>query len=78
MKLKEFYKVDPNKWYFLDNNDVLEAKRRALADPSANETVIEEYVRQWILNELVETYSYPRDWFGERIVIEESDPDRII
>lgn len=72
MLLKDFYKVAPNEWYFQDNSDVVEAKRKALANPDADETTIEEYVRQWVLHELVETYNYPKDWFGERIVIEEA------
>ena len=72
MKLREFYRIPPDEWLFQDNSDVMVAKRRAETDPSANESTIEEYVRQWVLKEIIETYNYPREWIGERIVIEET------
>lgn len=31
----------------------------------------EEFVRQWIIAELIETYNYPKDWLSERIFIED-------
>ena len=37
-----------------------------------DEKNIEEYVRQWVLQELINTYSYPKEWLGERIVVEET------
>jgi len=37
-----------------------------------DERYIEEYVRQWVLRELIETYGYPREWLGERIIVAET------
>ena len=72
MKLREFYRISPQEWLFQDNPDVIAARSRAESNPSATEQTIEEYVRQWVLKELIETYNYPKDWLGERLVIEES------
>jgi N-6 DNA methylase/type I restriction and modification enzyme subunit R-like protein len=72
MVLRPFYRVDPKDWMFTENPDVRSAQGKALADPSLTEYEIEEYVRQWILRELVDTYHYPADWMGERIVVEET------
>ena len=71
MKLKEFYRVEPSEWLFTDHPDVIDAKRRVESDPSADEKTIEEFVRQWVLKELIETYNYPKEWLNERLVIEE-------
>ena len=54
------------------------AKKRAeqwLKDHGSYENAeyeIEEFVRQWALNQIIITYSYPKEWLGERIIIEES------
>ncbi len=72
MKLKEFYRIPPSEWLFQDNPDVLAARKRAEVDLTATEETIEEYVRQWVLLEIIETYNYPKEWIGERIVIEET------
>lgn len=71
MLIKPFYKIAPDKWLLTSNSDVAAAQTKAIANPQMDETQIEEYVRQWILKELVETYSYPSEWFGERIIVEE-------
>ncbi len=42
-----------------------------MQDPTKDDRHIEEYVRQWVLKELVESYNYPSDWLGERIIVEE-------
>ena len=39
--------------------------------PGHDETRIEEYVRQWVLRELIDSYGYPADWLGGRLVVEE-------
>lgn len=72
MKLRPFYRIQPNEWVLTTNPDVATAQARALAEPEKDERQIEEYIRQWILRELMETYSYPKDWLGERIVVEET------
>lgn len=62
---------------FSTHGDVADAKRRAKEwhDRKGNydgtEFVIEEFVRQWALTQLINAYRYPKDWLGERIIIEE-------
>ena len=70
--LRPFYRIPPDEWLLTANPDVSAARERARANPDATEEQIEEYVRQWVLRELVETYRYPRDWLGNRIVVEET------
>lgn len=70
MKLKPYYRVEPADWFFQDHPDVIEAKKKSSKQGSV-ESDIEEFVRQWMIKELIETYGYPEAWLGERIVIEE-------
>ncbi len=72
MILKPFYKITPNEWLLTTNPDVAAARRKALDYPELDEQNIEEYVRQWVLKELIENYGYPKEWLGERIVVEET------
>lgn len=71
MKMKDFYRINPNDWLFLDNADVAYSKERAIKNSSSCEYDNEEFVRQWVLRELIDTYKYPIEWIGERLVIEE-------
>ena len=72
-----FELIEPKDWYFKTHGDVVESIRRAeeyLAQHGSiqgAEFVIEEFVRQWALKRLIDSYKYPFDWLGERIVIEE-------
>jgi len=72
MNIKPFYKIPPEEWLLTSNPDVSYARTRAMQNHSLNESTLEEYVRQWVLKELVYTYHYPIDWMGERIVVEET------
>ena len=72
MKAKPFYKIHPDEWLFTSNADVSAARKKAIENPKLDERQIEEYVRQWILRELIETYGYPKEWIGERIIVEET------
>lgn len=72
MTLRPFYRIPPNEWLLTTNSDVAAALVRVRADPSLDERRVEEFVRQWVLRELVESYNYPKAWLGERIVIEEA------
>lgn len=74
MKLKPFYRIAPQNWLLTANSDVAAAQTKATSEPSKNEYQIEEYVRQWVLQQLVETYNYPKEWLGERIIVEETVP----
>jgi type I restriction enzyme M protein len=71
VRLRDFYRIAPSDWLFLDHQYVIAARKRAEANPNSREETIEEYVRQWVLRELIDTYDYPIEWLGERIVIEE-------
>lgn len=72
MLLKPFYKIDPDNWLLTNNADVVAAQARARANPKMDENQIEEYIRQWVLKELIDSYGYPSDWLGERIIVEET------
>lgn len=71
MLLRPYYKIAPQNWIATSNPDVAAAQSRAAANPRQDEKSIEEYVRQWVLRELIEAYGYPEDWIGERLVVEE-------
>lgn len=75
--LGNFYLIEPDKWLFPNHGDVVEGKRRANVyferhgKYEGAELIIEEFVRQWALLQLLDAYKYPKDWLGERIIIEE-------
>lgn len=71
MILNPYYKIPPDQWLLTSNADIAAAYTKAVGDSSKDERHIEEYVRQWILKELIESYKYPVAWLGERIVVEE-------
>lgn len=72
-----FRLIPPADWLFPNHGDVADARRRAdLWFHQHNtydgaERVIEEFIRQWALESLISKYGYPRDWLGERLIIEE-------
>ena len=72
MKIRPFYRIPPEDWVLKTNQDIAYAQKRAIENPQLDETNIEEYVRQWMLAELIETYGYPKELLGERIVVEET------
>ncbi len=72
MKLRPYYRIQPEQWLLTSNPDVAHAKAKAENDPALNETTLEEFVRQWVLSEIVTSYGYPREWLGERIIVEET------
>ena len=72
MEISSFYRIKPEDWILTTNADVAAAQKRAMENPELDEGNIEEYVRQWVLQELIKTYSYPEEWLGERIVVEET------
>lgn len=74
MRLRSFYRIDPSEWRLTANPDVSAAQKKALASPHLSEHDIEEYVRQWILAELIQSYAYPDGWLGNRIIVEETVP----
>lgn len=72
-----FFVIPPERWLFPTHGDVMESKRRAEeyfrthGTYEGAEYQIEEFVRQWVLTQLLNAYKYPSDWIGERIIIEE-------
>ena len=72
-----FFLIAPDAWLFSTHGDVSDAKRRAeeyrqlKGSYEGAEFVIEEFVRQWVLAQLLTAYKYPTEWLGERIIIEE-------
>lgn len=80
MIMNSFSLILPEFWHFQTSPDVIEAKRRAQEyflihkNYEGAEHFIEEFVRQWVLHELIQTYKYPESWLGEKIVIEETIP----
>jgi type I restriction enzyme M protein len=75
-----FFLIPPAAWLFETHRDVMAAKRRAeeyrqqKGSYEGAEFVIEEFVRQWVLAQLLDAYRYPREWVRERIKIEERVP----
>lgn len=76
-KLGEFFLIPPCNWRCSSHGDVAAASKRANEWHSKNgtyegaEEVIEEFVRQWALHQLVAEYDYPEEWIGERLTVEE-------
>lgn len=76
-KIGNFYMIEPNDWLFQTHGDVLDCKRRAqiyfeqYGTFDGAEYAIEEFVRQWAIAQLISTYNYPKEWIGERLIIEE-------
>ena len=74
--LGPFRLIPPAEWKFRARGDVADAARRAdewhdrRGTYDGAERVIEEFVRQWALDELIQSYKYPAEWLGERLVIE--------
>lgn len=76
-KLGEFFLIQPSNWRSQTHGDVSSAYKRAEDWFNKNgtyngaEETIEEFVRQWALNQLIVEYGYPEEWLGERLTIEE-------
>jgi len=76
-KMGDFFLIPPNDWKCKTNGDVMYATERANEWYANHDTyegaeeVIEEFVRQWALYQLINVYNYPEDWLGERLTIEE-------
>ena len=67
MLINQFYKVHPEDWLLTEIPYIRNQLKNALESPKADS---EEYVRQWVLRELIYTYHYPNEWLGRRIVVE--------
>lgn len=71
-----FRVIDPSRWRFATSGHVAGAARRAETFRARRGTLagaerdIEEFVRQWALQSLIDDYGYPASWLTNRIVIE--------
>jgi hypothetical protein len=64
-RFRAFDIVKPERWYFRQYNEV----NKALS--YENKQNSEEYVRQWVLDQLITVYGYPKEWLDTRIYVEE-------
>lgn len=75
--INDFFLIEPEKWLIQTHGDVSAARIRAEEYRLLHGTYkdaeyqIEEFVRQWVLRQLIDNYMYPIEWVGERIIIEE-------
>lgn len=76
-QISDFRVIPPEDWRFQTHPDVMAARLRAddyvarHGELDGAERQIEEFVRQWVIDQLLRVYQYPEEWLGERIVIEE-------
>ena len=65
MLMRPFYELPPDKWLLRP-------------DPSTETSVsqVVEFIRQWVVSELVSTYRYPHEWLGSRIILIDPDSTR--
>ena len=78
-RLATFNLIPPSSWLFQEIG--LIAGRAIIANEyrKTNKSLkkaeyhIEEFIRQWIIQQLITTYEYPEDWLGELIVKGYSD-----
>ena len=76
-KIQAFVFIHPKDWLFQTHGDVMAARVRAEEYEKTHgcldgaEYQIEEFVRQWVLQQLLDVYNYPKEWLGEQIIIEE-------
>ncbi|MED4851776.1 N-6 DNA methylase [Caldifermentibacillus hisashii] len=61
MKIRPYYSMESSEW--LEGEPSLNKKKN----------VSREEIRKWILNELIESYYYPREWVGKRIKLVETE-----
>ena len=72
MKLRPFYKIKPEKWLLTSISTDNENKKQSLQENEIQESKNTEYVRQWILRELLQTYNYPNEWLNNQIILGKS------
>jgi type I restriction enzyme M protein len=63
-RLRSFYKVDPKQWQLIPKNS-------KLSEPDTQK----EFTRQWMLQELIQTYQFPIEWIARRVTFINNDSD---
>lgn len=54
--MRDYYRIEPEEWLFLENKKVKNYQTQAIKNRKSN---LEEYVRQWVIKELIDEYKYP-------------------
>ena len=54
--MRDYFKIEPEEWLFLENKKVKNYQTQAIKNRKSN---LEEYVRQWVIKELIDEYKYP-------------------
>jgi len=76
-RISSFNLIPPSNWLFQDigivaGKAIIAKKYKEVNKSLKNaERQIEEFIRQWMIQQLIFAYGYPKDWIGELIVIEE-------
>ncbi|HEY9822581.1 MAG TPA: GUN4 domain-containing protein [Candidatus Sericytochromatia bacterium] len=75
-RLGTFFLIEPQNWLFKSHPDVKKARTQANHYKIANNTLngaeyqIKEFIRQWVIRQLIDLYHYPIQWIEEQINIE--------
>lgn len=76
-RLTSFNLIPPSSWLFqgvglIAGRAIIANEYRKTNKSLKNvEYNIEEFVRQWVIQQLITSYEYPEDWLGELIVVED-------
>jgi len=76
-RLGTFFLIEPQDWLFKSHSDVKKARKRADQYKIENNTLngaeyqVEEFIRQWVIRQLINVYHYPIEWIEEQINIED-------
>lgn len=73
-KMKEFWEIKPSEWFLVKKSENQHGDLKFINSQKYRR----EIVRQWILKELIDTYNYPIDWVGERILKMNVDDEKSI
>lgn len=63
--LKPYYAIHPDDWWLTSDPYIAKAQQEARDSAIAD---AREQIRQWVLKELIESYHYPSNWLGTRII----------
>lgn len=72
MFLKPFYSIPINEWILSENSKVRMIQEQIISDNSNQSELNSEFIRQWVIRELVSTYGYPSDWLNNQIILGEN------
>lgn len=64
-EIRPYRPISPSDWLLTSDGGIAQARDNALQNILNDRR---ELIRQWVLKELIESYKYPEDWLGTRIV----------